>query len=103
MRQKDKVCLNCGQTEQEFLDSGFLGCADCFTNLDDAVSPVLSRMFGQSVHAGKSLIASDGEYTLAERIAMLEAKLRVEARNENYQEAANIKIQLDKLRDGGER
>jgi len=101
MNKTNKTCLTCGCTSQEFLETGFLGCADCFVNLADAVTPVLSSMFGTSVHVGKSLIEAEGEYTRQERVAMLEAELRVAVREERYQEAANIKIQIDKLNEEG--
>ncbi|MCL2540532.1 MAG: UvrB/UvrC motif-containing protein [Firmicutes bacterium] len=103
MAEYKQKCNNCGHTDADFVSTGFLGCTDCFTALAETVNPVLTRMFGHATHMGKAASEADGDYTTAERLAMLEAELRIAVRNERYQDAAKIKSQIEKLESEAEK
>jgi protein arginine kinase activator len=48
------VCEACGTTHSDFLDTGLLGCAQCYTAFKDVVEPLVSKIHSSPYHVGKS-------------------------------------------------
>lgn len=46
-------CAVCGTGFLDYADSRLLGCDACYMNLKSAIGPVIRRVHGASVHAGK--------------------------------------------------
>lgn len=89
---KNRKCLNCGCTSEEFLSTGFLGCPQCYTYLASSVSPVIVRLFGKSEHNGINYnIKPKGNKEL------LKEQLNQSVANEDYEQAVIIKRKLNAL------
>ena len=47
-----KHCPNCGMTADEIIDTGKLGCAECYITFIDEMRPLLRKIHGNCVHRG---------------------------------------------------
>jgi len=52
-RKKQIICGLCGTTYNEFLKTGYLGCAQCYEEFKDALAPVILKTQGAAGHIGK--------------------------------------------------
>lgn len=92
------VCETCGLTYDEFLNSGKLGCADCYEYFAEYLNPTLLRLHGSTFHDGKipkRLSSSAKQVFSADKITQLKEMLQESIKSENYEEAARIR---DKIR-----
>ena len=58
-KKKRVICGECGTTYNEFLKTGYLGCAHCYEEFKDALAPVILKTQGAAAHVGKQ---PDNEY-----------------------------------------
>ena len=47
-------CTRCGISFEEIARSGKVGCADCYKQFRDKLSPTVERLHGKADHAGKT-------------------------------------------------
>ena len=52
-KKKQIICNGCGTMYNEFLKTGYLGCAQCYEEFKDALEPVIMKTQGAAVHTGK--------------------------------------------------
>lgn len=104
--KKDGVCLVCGYTAKKFLQTGFLGCSECYTNLFDVIKPVIIRLFGTASHCPREDVSLDLEtkkdliYETCDDVLELEKKLKQAVLQENFEYASVLKKKIDKLKKG---
>lgn len=100
--QENKVgkiqCANCGILYSTFRETGRLGCALCYESFQVQLQPLLRRIHGNLVHAGKS---PEGEGEHVERRSQLkkmQEELDSAIHRENFERAAEIRDQIRELR-----
>ena len=100
-KKQNLVCPNCGYTSQQFLETGRLGCSECYHAMKSVVDPVINRMIGdQDNDIGKiTLRKGQNEIDLpsASVLDSLKEKLKCAVSLENYEEAAILKKQIDSI------
>ena len=93
------ICPNCGYTSQQFLETGKLGCSECYKAMKSIVDPVISRMIGDpDDDIGKiSLRKGDKSDSLpkASELDSLKEQLKFAVDQERYEDAAKLKKQID--------
>lgn len=47
-------CSKCGTSSDEFLETAYVGCPDCYNELKSVINPIIQKVQGASVHKGKS-------------------------------------------------
>ena len=92
-RTSEISCKNCGTSAEEFRETGFVGCSECYTTFGEAIMPVVRRVQGAAKHVGKSPRRAETAMTEREK---LEALLKHLVENEEYEEAIKIR---DKIKD----
>lgn len=50
---ENPVCPRCGQSYEEFMKTGLLGCADCYQSFGNAILSSLKNIHGSELHTGK--------------------------------------------------
>ena len=94
--KKTRVCAECGTTEEEFLNTGYVGCENCYKEFANLILPRVSQMQQGLVHVGKmpavAAATAEGEY------ARLKAELKKAVDAEDYERAAKINLKLKKLK-----
>ena len=60
-------CPYCGMTMSEYLQTGLVGCAQCYSVFAKELAPYIVRLHGDGEHRGK-VPAQDGKYELAQAV-----------------------------------
>lgn len=90
-------CSNCGLSEAQFVQSGLLGCAECYKKFNERLDPVFRRIHGISKHTGKVPVRTGGKVRLSKEIDRLKASLREVIAREEFEEAARIRDSIREL------
>ena len=90
-------CPNCGITFKEFRDQGRLGCPQDYLVFEEALTPLLENIHGDTEHIGKcpqrSPEGSDRQYELIK----LRNELKLAVEEESYEQAAEIRDRIATL------
>jgi len=98
-------CPACGLTYDDFRKIGRLGCSECYTAFAKFLGPLLKRIHGASIHAGKlppqfskpvilkAQKTKDAEPGVAELKAMLQQAIE----KEEFEEAARLRDRIKEL------
>ena len=103
-------CNNCGMTFEDIANTGRLGCENCYDTFGDKLDTILKRLQGSSRHIGrleesasdkkenrkeeKTEIKDEKEYNELEK---LQENLKLVIKEERYEDAANIRDEINKL------
>ncbi len=92
------VCPKCGYTSSQYLETGFLGCPDCYKAFADIVRPTLLKFQKDVKHTGKSpkelQSTAEGKYN-----ELLRRREEAVAK-EDFLLAAKINEEMIKLKGG---
>ena len=94
-------CEKCGNTFNDIVNSGKIGCADCYTTFYDKLLPSLHRIHGKTRHEGKNPTIIKAEVTnSANQIEGLEEQLRIAIERQNFEKAAQLRDKINELKEG---
>ena len=94
-------CEKCGNTFNDIVNSGKIGCADCYTTFYDKLLPSLQRIHGKTRHEGKNPTIIKAEVTdSANPIEDLEEQLRFAIERQNFEKAAQLRDKINELKEG---
>ena len=98
--EKSECCKTCGTSFEEVIQTGMMGCADCYSTFYEKLRPSLSRIHGRAIHTGK-LGASFGETDVVlNRINELKKRMDEAVKVQNFELAAKLRDEILAL--GGE-
>lgn len=92
-------CSRCGLTFAEFQKTGRLGCAQCYQDFREQLSPVLLRIHGRTQHAGRAPFMNEHEREQRQAASTLRQQMDQAVQEENFEEAARLRDQLKALTD----
>ena len=93
------VCRYCKTRLEDFLDTGFVGCARCYDFFKDYAKELALDVHGRIGHNGK---VPKKEITKAAKKRELERLIRekdIAAKKEDYDLAKELKLKIDRLRE----
>lgn len=93
-------CEKCGNTFNDIVNSGKIGCADCYTTFYDKLLPSLQRIHGKTRHEGKNPTIIKAEVTNVNPIEDLEEQLRIAIEEQNFEKAAQLRDKINELKEG---
>lgn len=96
-RQAEPHCPTCGMTYSEFVDSGRLGCAQCYESLDPQLSPLIKRIQGTTQHTGKAPKRTGGVLRKRRELASHKQQLQEAVVRENFEEAARLRDRIKEM------
>lgn len=85
-------CRTCGMTESELRRTARAGCADCYKNFADILTPYIQKLHGSTAHVGTTPAE-----TQSDPVAALKAKLNDAIASEQYEEAARLRDEIRRL------
>ncbi|HEY8389775.1 MAG TPA: UvrB/UvrC motif-containing protein [Clostridia bacterium] len=88
-------CPSCGTTSEEFLNTGFVGCSQCYKVFESFMGNVIKKCQKDNVHTGKGPNGIAKTYVTLQR---LNAELKKAVRDERYEDAAVIKKEIEQLK-----
>lgn len=96
-RQAEPRCSNCGMTYSEFAESGRLGCAQCYDQLEQHLMPLIKRIHGTADHGGKVPKRTGGIARTRRELAALKQQLAAAIGQEQFEEAARLRDRIREL------
>ena len=100
-------CKTCNMTYKDFLNTGKLGCADCYDTFEDEIDQILRRVQGSSEYLGrkgsfetidenkeKPKIIKKEKNDKKREIDELQRKLKDAIKDERYEDAAKIRDEI---------
>lgn len=113
---KTLKCNNCGYTFDDIINTGRLGCANCYDIFEDRLDPIIKRIQSSNKHVGRigkildnkienrsknkdneKNVNNSKEISTSEKIANLKEELKEAIKNERYEEAAKIRDEIKDL------
>ena len=87
---KTLKCSNCGYTFEDIVNTGKLGCGNCYEVFEERLDPILKRMQGANRHVGRIGKIIDNK---------IEQKVTKQDNNENQPKDHNKENELEKLQE----
>lgn len=84
-------CGHCGMTYSQFSESGRLGCAQCYDELEPYLLPLIKRIHGSTIHTGKAPKRTGGVLRKRRDLEALRRQLQEAVAQERYEEAARLR------------
>lgn len=100
--RKGKACPACGTTLADFRRTGLLGCAECYTEFREELTPTVRYVQGKVRHEGKQPTGdADGKYSRIRELVREQEKLKSELehalREGNFYAADKLKARLKEI------
>ncbi|MEO0180014.1 MAG: UvrB/UvrC motif-containing protein [candidate division WOR-3 bacterium] len=92
-----KICPNCGTSEAEVL-RGRAGCPRCFVVFRDEIRAFLDSRFGSSGYSGQPYVKNQKAGELVKRFEELQKELAIAIELEDYERAAMLRDEINKMR-----
>jgi len=92
-----RKCRTCGRDYSEFANSGFLGCADCYSEFAPLLNPLLGRIHGHVRHTGKAPRRAGKAVRFRREIDDLRRRLQQYVEAEEYEKAAIVRDEIRRL------
>lgn len=89
-----KICTGCGISFQNFLDSGRLGCAQCYSAFQEELKPLLRRIHGTTTHQPST---KNGIERKRRALLRIRNELDTAVRTEEFERAAVLRDQMREL------
>ena len=94
------ACDGCGTTYDEFRRSGLLGCPECYSVFEAALTPLLERAHeGGKRHVGKVPARGAVDELRQQRLHRLRQELEEALAGEKYERAAELRDKITKEED----
>ena len=87
-------CPRCGFTQADFKKSGRLGCPECYKTFAEGLEGLLKTMHKGTRHAGKVPEALRESREQADRLKSLQKKLDKAIKEENFEQAAQLRDEI---------
>lgn len=91
------ACPGCGITYEQFRESGYLGCPDCYRSFKNRLHEIFLEIERAPRHHGKIPARYKKLSGMRQEAARLKRLLSTLIRNEEYEEAKRVHRRLDKL------
>ena len=103
MADMNSVCANCGQTYFDLVQSGQLGCPQCYETFSDSLKPLLERAHSATQHVGKLPKDRSSDPDMA-RIKLMRYRglLQKAVHDERYEDAARLRDLIKSAKAGVE-
>lgn len=97
-------CKECGETFEEFVNTGKFGCGNCYEVFSDKIDTILKNMHNGNRHIGRKGIPSKTHITNAKQevvenqsqLEKLKQDLKQAIQEERYEDAAKIRDEIKK-------
>ena len=92
------LCALCGSSFDDIIKSGKCGCPQCYTTFYERLLPHIKKVQGNVEYVGKRIVLSDKN--VSKSIDELNTILKKHIENENYEQAAIVRDEIKKLKEG---
>ncbi|MBP8718246.1 MAG: UvrB/UvrC motif-containing protein [Candidatus Atribacteria bacterium] len=89
--QNELHCSNCGMSYNEFIQTGKVGCSQCYEYFRNNLKPLLGKLHGYSQHTGKFPLSVKERFTRLKKIKEIKNELQQAVLKEEYEKAATLR------------
>ena len=93
-----QVCKNCSTSWHDFMQTGFLGCPQCYENFKKQLEPLIKDIHSSLNYRGKVPKRLPEGIKLKASLRQLKQKLFSSIDIEDYEEAARIRDEMNELK-----
>lgn len=93
-------CPGCGETYEEYKATKRIGCKQCYTHFASFLEPVLKKVHGSAIHAGKLPKKASATLKVKRESERLRRQLQEAIQNEEFEKAAGIRDKLREMNGG---
>ena len=94
-------CTYCGSSFNDIINSGKVGCANCYDKFEDKLSPSIEKLHGKAKHIGKSVTYTEEAEEAPKAEISEEEKLKEELKKavqeQRFEDAAVIRDKINAL------
>ncbi|WP_317367931.1 UvrB/UvrC motif-containing protein [uncultured Tyzzerella sp.] len=99
-QEKNYKCKICGNTFEQFKNSGKMGCANCYDIFREKLNPIFNNIQQKNIHTGKKPKNLETYKPSADSVDILREKLNVCIKNEDYEQAIKIRDRIRAMERG---
>lgn len=96
---RGRECPHCHTSWKDFKDTGRLGCSHCYQAFAPDLNKIIKQFHGQDHHQGEIPRAFKEEVYRDRKIMDLKAQLDRAVEEENYEQAADLRDQINGLKE----
>ena len=104
-------CDNCGYTFEDIVNTGKLGCENCYSVFENRLDPIIKKIQGSNKHVGRTGKIIDSKISEkinnkdsktennkdVSKVEKLQNDLKKAIKEEKYEEAAKIRDEIKKI------
>ena len=98
---ESKACALCGANFAQLMQSGKVGCGECYSVFKAELEPTIIKLHGRAKHTGKIPKNLESAISMKRQIEELNIKLNKLIETQNFEEAAVVRDQINGLKAGG--
>lgn len=91
-------CSLCGMEYSKFQQTGLLGCAQCYQDFREQLSPMLQRIHGRVQHQGHVPVSAGKALKARKRLEALQREMQDAVQIEDFERAAQLRDMLRSAR-----
>ena len=99
MPRREIYCKSCGTSLSSFLDTGFVGCSDCYDAFRSNAIQLAADIHGRVQHVGKVPKSETTKAAKKRELERLIAEKDRAVKSEDYIRADELKSQIARLRE----
>ena len=105
-------CQTCGSSFNDIVQSGRMGCADCYDRFEDKLEPSLRKIHGKTKHVGKFVSYSEENEDNNENVKdeskpqekseleSLQEQMKAAINDQRFEDAAVIRDKIKEIQEG---
>ncbi|MBE6763236.1 MAG: hypothetical protein E7553_02610 [Ruminococcaceae bacterium] len=94
-------CRFCRKSFREIVQSGVVGCPECYIQFYDRLQPSIQRVHGKTTHVGKIAASGSPQMRKKREIAALKEELTKALASQDYERCAVLRDQIKELEGEG--
>ncbi len=98
---QQSCCPGCGKTLKEIVQSGLVGCPNCYTTFYERLLPSIQRIHGKTTHVGKVAAAGSVACRKDHELETLRTALEEAVAKQEFERCAQIRDQIKELEGDG--
>ena len=93
----DKVCAKCGTRLSYFMNTGYLGCPNCYSAFRDELNSAILKIQGSNVHVGKTPSITGLDKELLDEYRRLIAEKEKAGIEKRFKDMAELTLSISEL------
>ncbi len=101
-------CQTCGSSFNDIVNSGHIGCSDCYEKFADRLEPSVRKIHGKTKHIGKFISYDEKEEQNkteqkadTNHLDTLKEQLKTAIKEQRFEDAAVLRDKIKELTEGG--